>query len=245
MATIVKTKGIVLRTTLFMESSLFASILTERYGKIKVLAKGCRRPKSKLCGTLELFNLNEIIFYRREFKEVYTLSDAVILDDFEKIRQLPGKVNAALVLCEFFEKTMPAEERDEHSFKLLLNFLKELQKTDEFSVKSVVFYYLLNALSIAGVKPHLENCVKCRRPISYNKKKIDFSIDAGGIVCEGDFDDTVIFLSSDTVNTLKKIYSEQCSHIDKNSLDEIEKIIPDYIYYHMNNLVLRSLKHLK
>ncbi len=245
MATIVKTKGIVLKTMLFMESSLFASILTERYGKIKVLAKGCRRPKSKLCGTLELFNLNEVIFYRREFKEVYTLSDAVILDDFEKIRQLPGKVNAALVLCEFFEKTMPAEERDEHSFNLVLKFLKELQRTDESSVKSVVFYYLLNALSTAGVKPHLENCVKCHKPISYNTKKIDFSIDAGGIVCDRDFDDTVIFLSSDTVKALKEIYSKQCGHIDKDPLDEIEKIIPDYIYYHMNNLELRSLKHLK
>ena len=245
MVTIVKTKGIVLKTMLFMESSLFASILTERYGKIKILAKGCRRPKSKLCGTLELFNLDEIIFYRREFKEVYTLSDAVILDDFEKIRQLPGKVNAALVFCEFCDKTMPAEERDEHSFNLLLNFLRELQRTDESSVKSVVFCYLLKALSTAGVKPHLENCVKCHKPISSNTKKLDFSIDAGGIVCDNDFDDTVIFLSSDTVKTLKEIYSEQCSHINRDSLDEIEKIIPDYIYYHMNNLVLRSLKHLK
>jgi len=245
MANIIKTKGIVLKTMLFMESSLFASILTERYGKIKVLAKGCRRPKSKLCGTLELFNLNEIIFYRREFKEVYTLSDAVILDDFEKIRQYPAKVNAALVLCEFFEKSMPAEERDENSFNLLLNFLKELQRADESSMKAVTFSYLLRALTISGVKPHLDNCVKCHRPINYKKEKIDFSIDAGGIVCDKDFDDTVIFLSSATLNTLNRIYSEQGRNIDKNSLNEIEKIIPDYIYYHMNNLVLRSLKYLK
>ncbi len=245
MANIVKTKGLVLKTMLFMESSLFASILTERYGKIKILAKGCRRPKSRLCGTLELFNLNEIIFYKRELKEVYTLSDAVILDDFEKIRQLPGKVNGALVICEFFEKSMPAEERDEHSFNLLLNFLKEIQRIDESSIKAVTLSYLLRALVISGVKPHLDDCVKCRRQINHKKDKIDFSIEAGGIVCEKDFDDTVIFVSSDTVNTLKRIYSEQGRNIEKDSLNEIEKIIPDYLYYHMNNLVLRSLKYLK
>lgn len=245
MANIVKTKGIVLKTMFFMEASLFASILTERYGKIKVLAKGCRRPKSKLCGTLELFNLNEIIFYKRELKEVYTLSDAVILDDFKKIRALPGKVNAALVLCEFLEKSTPAEERDENSFNLLLNFLREIQRTDESSIRAITFSYLLRALAISGVKPHLDNCVKCRRQVNQKKDKFNFSIEAGGIVCDKDFDDTVIFLSSDAITTLKRILSEHGRHLEKNSLNEIEKIIPDYVYSHMNNIVLHSLKYLK
>ncbi len=245
MANIIKTKGIVLKTMPFKESSMLASILTQRFGKIKVLAKGCRRPKSKFCGMLELFNLDEIIFYKREFKEIYTLSDAVILDDFKKIRSNPEKVNAAMVLCEFFERTMPAEERDERSFTLLLHFLKELHKSDELLIKSLTFYYLLRALSGAGVRPHLENCVKCRAPINYSKTKIDFSIGAGGVVCDRDFDDTVIFLSNNTINVLSSVYSEQGARIDKNSLDEIEKFIPDYLYYHLNNLILKTLKHLK
>ena len=66
MANIIKTEGFVLKTMLFKESSLIASIFTKKFGKIKVLAKGVRRPKSKLCGALELFNLDEIIFYKRE-----------------------------------------------------------------------------------------------------------------------------------------------------------------------------------
>ncbi len=245
MAKIAKTKGIVLKTIPFKESSLFASVLTEYYGKIKVLAKGCRRPKSKLCGALEPFNLDEIIFYKRESKEIYTLSDASILNDFEKIRQYPQKVNAALVLCEFFEKGMPAEERDERSFNLLLRFLKELQSTDESSVKAVMYYYLLSVLAIAGVRPHLENCVRCHGDIRYSNKKTDFSVSAGGMVCDKHYDDTVIFLSNETINTLKQIYSEHAMRMDKDSLSEIEKLVPDFIYWHMNNLVLHSLKQLK
>lgn len=245
MANIIKTKGIILKTMPFKESSLFASILTEDYGKIKVLAKGCRRPKSKLCGALEPFNLDEIIFYKRESKEIYTLSDAGILNDFEKIRQYPAKVNAALVLCEFFEKAMPAEEKDERSFNLLIRFLKEIQRAEEPSLKAVTYYYLLSALALAGIRPHLENCVRCHSAIQYRNKKSDFSISAGGIVCDKHYDDTVVFLSNETISALKAIYGEYTRRMSRNALNEIEKIIPDYLYYHMNNLTLHSLKQLR
>jgi DNA repair protein RecO (recombination protein O) len=127
MAHIIKTRGIVLHTRAFRESSLIASLFTKQHGKITVLAKGIRRPKSKLCGTLECFNLDEIIFYKREFKEMYTLSDAEVIERFEKIRTHAEKVAAAMVLCEFYNKTLPAEETDTTSFALLLEFLKSLQ----------------------------------------------------------------------------------------------------------------------
>jgi DNA repair protein RecO (recombination protein O) len=216
---------------LFKESSLIASIFTKKFGKIKVLAKGVRRPKSKLCGALELFNLDEIIFYKRELKELYTLSDAVVIDDFEKVRAHPRKVNAGMVLCEFFEKTLPLEEIDSHAYTLLLNFLKELQDIDKAAIKPLTYYYLLKTLSGAGVRPHFENCVRCHEPIKYDNKNIDF-------------DDTVIFLSNKTVNTLRRIYKDEDIEMCKESISEIETFIPNYLYYHLNNLVLNSLKHL-
>jgi DNA repair protein RecO (recombination protein O) len=244
MAHIIKTRGIVLHTRVFSESSLIASLFTQQHGKITVLAKGIRRPKSKLCGTLERFNYNEIIFYKREFKEMYTLSDAEVIDQFEKIRVHPEKVTAAMVLCEFYNKTLPAEETDTTSFALLLEFLKSLQKTDISVVKSLTFYYLLKALSRAGVRPHLDNCVRCHALIKQDKK-IDFSIAAGGVVCNKHFDDTVIFLSTHTLTILQQIYHDKNIEIHKNSEDEIQELIPNYLYYHLNNLVLHSLKHLK
>jgi len=245
MANIIKTKGIVLNTKPFKESSLIASILTNRCGKIKVLAKGVRRPKSKICGALEPFNLDEIIFYKRESKEIYNLSDAGIIECFEEIRGYPKKVNAAMVLCEFFDKTLPAEEDDDHSFIFLLNFLRKLQDIDESTVRHFVFYYLLKALSGAGVRPHLEDCVRCHKTIKYDNKKIDFSIGAGGVVCDTHFDDTVVFLNNKTINTLEQIYNDKTIQIDSDSFDEIEKFITDYLYYHLNNLTLNSLKYLK
>lgn len=228
----------------FKESSLIASVLTKKFGKVKIIAKGCRRPKSKFCGTLEVFNLAEIIYYKRETKDLYTLSDATITDDFSDIRSSNSKVNAAMVLCEFYDKTLLQEEIDIASYRHLFDFLQELKDIDSHSIKPLTLYSLLIALAGAGFKPHLDNCVRCHNPIDYNSKKIDFSISGGGVVCENDFDDTVVFLSSDTINLLKNIYQNKSIRIDARQFKEIERLVPEYLRYHLNQ-VLNSLKFLK
>ncbi len=243
MANIQKTRAIVLATKPFKESSLFCSLLTQRFGKMKVLAKGVRRPKSRLCGAFEPFTLSEIIFYKRESKEVYNLSNAETIECFEAIRESPQKVNAAQVLCEFFDKTLPTEEPDERTFVFFLSFLQKLEEAPEPSAKKLVLLYLLRALTGAGIRPHLEDCVKCHAAVDLGSKKIDFSIGAGGLVCSQHFDDTVIFLNPETVDTLRAIYSDRSMHLSASVVSEIEKFIPDYLSYHLNNLVLNSFKH--
>lgn len=245
MANIIRCRGFVLKTFPFKESSLIVSVLTNRLGKIKVLAKGVRRPKSRICGAMEPFNLDEIIFHKREFKEIYNCSDAVVIDGFEKIRRDPEKFKAALVLCEFYEKTLPAEEMDKQAFTLLLAFLKKLCGVEAPMIRSLVMSNLLKAFSGAGVMPHLDDCVICHSPVSSNGRKLDFSVAAGGLVCSKHHDDTVTLLNPDTIRTIKGIYANREFPVDSNLLEEIESIIIDYMYVHLGNLNLHSLKYLR
>jgi DNA repair protein RecO len=193
---------------------------------------------------MEPFNFDELIFYKREFKEIYNLSDAVVIDGFEQIRNDPQRVNAALVLCEFYNKTLPAEEPDHKAFSLFMDFMKNLKRVASPVVRSVALTFLFRAFSGAGVMPHLENCVRCHKPIQHNGK-VDFSISGGGIVCDEHYDDTVIFLSTPTIDALKNINATAHPYIEGSSLDEIESFIADYIYVHLNNLRLNALKQLR
>jgi DNA repair protein RecO (recombination protein O) len=244
MANIIKTHGFVLNTIPFKESSMFVSLLTKQNGKVKLIAKGVRRPKSRMCGALERFSLDEIIYYRRESKEVYTLSDAVVIQGFDAIRARPEKVNAALVLCEFFDKTLPPEEPHTHAFLLLQDFLAVLTAAGEQQTKSTTYAFLLRALPDAGVPPRIDSCVRCHAPIRYNNKKVDFSIGAGGVVCERDFDDTVVFMHHDTLNVLDSIYKDRAVVMTDQTVADLARLIPDYLYYHLDGLNLNSLKHL-
>jgi len=245
MTNIIRCRGLILKTTPFKESSLIASVLTDISGKVQLLAKGVRRPKSKICGAMEPFNLDEIIYYKREFKEMYNLSDAIVLDCFEAIRKDPRKVNAALVLCEFYEKTLPAEEMDGHAFSLLLSFLRKLCRAEDAEVRSLVIGNLLKAFSGAGIMPHMSDCVRCHAAVNGSNRKVSFSLASGGVVCSKHHDDTVMLLSKKTISAISSIYSTQRSFIDSDSLEEIENFLADYMYLHLGNLNLNSLKHLK
>jgi DNA repair protein RecO (recombination protein O) len=245
MANIIKCRGFVLKTFPFKESSLIVSVLSNRVGKVKLMVKGVRRPKSRICGAMEPFNLDEIIFYKREFKEMYNLSDAAVLDGFDEIREDPRKVNAALVLCEFYEKTLPAEEVDGHAFSLLLAFLNRLRNAEAAAIRPLVISHLLKAFSGAGVMPHLDDCVRCHGTVGGKNRKVDFSVASGGVVCRRHHDDTVMLLSPQTVRAIKGVYTSGETSINQDSLEEIESILTNYMYVHLGNLNLNSLKHLK
>ncbi|UCC12853.1 MAG: DNA repair protein RecO [candidate division WOR-3 bacterium] len=244
MANIIKTHGFVLNTVPFKESSMFVSLLTKQNGKVKLVAKGVRRPKSRLCGALERFCLDEIIYYRRESKEIYTLSDAVVLQAYDAIRICPQRVNAAHVLCEFFDKTLPPEEPHTHAFSLLNNFLAALTQVHDEQIKSTTYAFLLRALPDAGIHPRIDSCVRCHVPITYNNKRVDFSIGAGGVVCERDFDDTVVFMHHDTLDVLDGIYKNRSVVMTDQTVADLARLLPDYLYYHLDGLSLNSLKHL-
>jgi DNA repair protein RecO (recombination protein O) len=245
MANIIKCRGFVLNTMPFKESSLIASVLTNKAGKVKLLAKGIRRPKSKICGAMEPFSFDEIIFYKREFKDIYTLSDAVVIDSFPEIRSDPYKVSGAMVLCEFYDKTLPMEETDTAVFSDFLRFLNALRKSGSQTVRELVIRHLIKAFSSSGVMPHLGDCVRCHGPVGGRNGKIDFSIAAGGTVCSKHHDDTVLLLSHQMVDVLRNSSQLQHSQIDNNAIIELENLVSDYMYVHLNNLRLHSLRHFK
>ncbi len=244
MTKIIKTRGIILNTRNFKESSLFASVLTHNHGRIQILAKGCRRPRSKLCGTMERLNFNEIIFYKREEKDTYNLSDAVIIDDFYKLRMDPRRVNASLVMSEFFDKTLALEQSDERSFALMLSFLKKIQNINDSNLRLCVYITLLQAIVIAGIRPHLEDCVRCKAAINLDQPKIDFSTLGGGLVCHRDHDETVISLKSSTVRNMHLLFRQKKYAFGPEVCDEFRNLIPEYLFHHFDRLTLHTLKYL-
>ena len=72
--TIVKTRGIVLRSRRMGETSRMATLYTEDFGKLTVTAKGARRIKSKFGSALELMAEVQAVCYIRDTRNLQTLS---------------------------------------------------------------------------------------------------------------------------------------------------------------------------
>jgi DNA repair protein RecO (recombination protein O) len=68
----VVTTGIVLARTDYGEADRIITLLTPDHGKLRLMAKGVRRIKSKLAGGIELFSVSEITFIPGR-REIHTL----------------------------------------------------------------------------------------------------------------------------------------------------------------------------
>ena len=103
------TTAILLRKTRFSDTSLIVTWFTKDLGKIKTIAKGALRPKSRFAGTLDLFFDCEISIARSAKSELHTLREAVLNDPREGLRRDYRNVALASYFVELIELTTEPE----------------------------------------------------------------------------------------------------------------------------------------
>jgi len=174
-----KNEAIVLNRRDFRETSLIVDFYTRDFGKISGLLKGIRTDPSKFASTLEIFSFNDIIFYEHKSSSLHLVSSSDLRDNFSPIRQSISKVGQGSLMVELVSALMPAEDKNEAIFDLLLESLKELETTSNPDKVSTIFKIKLLVLS--GFKPHFDSCVLCGDRILGQSK---FSLVLGGLLCQ-------------------------------------------------------------
>jgi DNA repair protein RecO (recombination protein O) len=137
---IVKTEAIVLRTVDFQESSLIATLFTRSHGKIAVIAKGARRPKSKLAAFLFPGQIVEVLFYFKPTRDVQTLSDISYISKLDQLRVNVEKMALTVTTLELVSQLIHANETNEPLFKFLSSLLPWLNDSD--NVSRIIFPYI-------------------------------------------------------------------------------------------------------
>lgn len=244
-----KTEGIVVRKIRWHETSNIVTSYTKDFGKIKLLAKGVFRPKSKLTGSLELFSLVAFVFYKREKTELYTLGSADLLTSFSGISEDIKRYAIASAGMELLDRLITGEESNPRIFKLSVKFLAEVESADEKDLEPLLWAYALKLSVYLGYGPKIDKCVVCGK--RYTSGFFLFSLERGGIVCDrcAQKDALYLRLSKESLNWLKKIQNHDFPgnfKISLKSLKEIRSFILDFLSYHTGRGgELKSLEFLK
>jgi DNA repair protein RecO (recombination protein O) len=175
-----RTHAIVLRTRKVRESSKIVVFFTNKCGKISAIAKGSLKPKSKFGSSLELFTRCSIIFYRKENRELHTLSHSETLESYQGIKDDVFKLAYASVAAEMVERLMPVEEPNEAVFGLLASVLKEISLAERSQLEVILSSYELKVLYLVGYGPELARCVRCSKPV---EEGASFGLLSGGVLC--------------------------------------------------------------
>lgn len=242
---ILKTEGIVLKTFDLRETSRIAVFFTKNHGKVSGVLKGIRKDPRKFGSSVDRFTVNDIVYYQYRNSDLHLISHCDLKSYFYPIRQDLKKSLAASYMLELVHMIMPQEEKNEKVYHLALDFLESLQNAP--STGPLVHFFQIKILSLSGFKPHLDSCLKCKRPIAQEAR---FSAKEGGLVCP-DCSTTDIALENISPGAVSSIiYAERhdwplCLRLKltESVQKELKYVLNNFLVYHLGRKV-KSAKYL-
>ena len=171
-------EGIVLRTQKLGEADRIVSILTREHGRVRAVAKGVRRTKSKFGSRLEPFGHVDVQLYVGRSLDVVTQVETLTAFGSPLAQDYP-RYTAGTAMLETAER-LTAEEREPavQQYLLLVGGLRALvEGTHEPGL--VLDAYLLRSLSVAGYAPSFDACARCGIEGPHRA----FTVQGGGAVC--------------------------------------------------------------
>jgi len=165
---IYKTRGIILRSNFFSETSKNISLLSENFGKIQLLAKGALRPKSPFAGQLEIFCYGNFIYQKNQKNDTNTLLECDIISFFRNLREDYNKFFYTNYIIETIAAIVQFTEESKKIFRLVLNILQNLNISPKEEMDTLLRFFEVKLLYFLGFLPSFNYCDNCNAPFTGN-----------------------------------------------------------------------------
>jgi len=158
-----ESEAIILQSYPMGEGDRLVSFLSRGAGRMRGVAKGARRPKSRFGSTLERLSHVRIWYFERETRDLVRITQSELIESFlDVFREYESGVALAF-LSEISEAVLPEHEALDAPFRLLLLAARAIKKSGKAAVP--LAYFCLWTLKLAGWMPPLDSCVVCGREI--------------------------------------------------------------------------------
>jgi len=176
-----QTRAIVIKKTKLGEADRILTLYTPDLGKIQAVAKGVRRPKSKMAGHLELLTHSQVSLARGRNLDIITGSQTI--DSFLPLKTDLWLASCGLYVIELVNQFTADQAEDEALFGLLLETLSNLchDPSTGSGQGLLLRYFEIKLMDMAGFRPQLRECVSCRQPLAPEVNF--FSAASGGMLC--------------------------------------------------------------
>lgn len=152
---IIRTEAVVLRSLDYGETSQIVTLFTREKGKLGVMAKGARRPKSSFGATLQPMAYTQVVFYYKPTRTLQTLSESSHVESFHRLRRDLTSITVGLRIVELVDALMQEEDPQSDAFALLVRVLRRLNAKPP-RVTNLWPYVQLQLARVLGVAPAVE-----------------------------------------------------------------------------------------
>ncbi|MCX7908324.1 MAG: DNA repair protein RecO [Ignavibacteria bacterium] len=232
---IVSTRGIVLRTFNYRETSKIVEIFTENDGIVSLIAKGIRK-QPKLIGILEPMNFIFVSYYKKKALQLHLLSKMETISSFHSLTKSFEKLTVGLAILDIVRQTQPTENPNLYLFHLTLSCLENL-KSKDINPIVILVYFILKLTFDLGI----DLAEKLIPLLNKNFIFIGFNNTNGEVEI---LNEKKLFpkIDKDTVEQIVKISKEELNNIKNDFLKSFKLIdfinfVEHYLSYYLSKTI--------
>ncbi len=175
-----ESEAIVLRTYPLGEGDRLVSFLSRSFGRLRGVAAGARRPKSRFGSTLEPLSYIRIWFFERETRDLVRVNQCELIESFMETQSDYSCSLALAQVSEITEAVLPEREASDAAFRLALVTARAVKATRK--PEWPLAYFILWTVKLAGWLPELDRCARCGGGLEGDKAYA--SVVRHGLACE-------------------------------------------------------------
>jgi len=225
-------EALVLRNWDYGESDRIVSLFCRNFGKVRVIAKGAKKMKSRFLGRLEPFQTVKVSYFGKEQSHLFMLSSIELTGSNLNFISNLDKYSRACYLVEMAETGLKDGDPNRLAFDTVVRTLRWISENENSrGYEWITRFFDVRFLSALGYRPTLDSCVTCAKKFELNSKAY-FNPEGGGLSCErcSKKAEFVIPISLGSAKFLEKILSggfDMAARLKPSPvmIDEIEKSI--------------------
>ena len=172
-----QTEVIIIKKIKLGEADRILTLYTPHLGKIQAVAKGVRRPRSKMAGHLELLTHSLVSLARG--RNIDTITGSQTINSFLPLKSDLKLTSYGLYATELVNQFTAENIENYPLFQLLLETMHRLCQGGDNEL--VLRYFELHLLNDVGYRPQFQRCVSCHSILSSAINS--FCPGAGGMLC--------------------------------------------------------------
>jgi DNA repair protein RecO (recombination protein O) len=238
--------GIVLRTQKLGEADRIITVLGRTTGRVRAVAKGVRRTKSRFGARLEPFTHVDLMLHPGRSLDVITQAE-VIRPYGDPLAGDYPRYTAGVAMLETAERFTPVEKEPAlRQLLLLIGGLRALVE-QEHDPRLILDAFLLRSLAVAGYAPVLEECARCGAPGNGGTRLPAFAVAAGGMVCASCRPPGAASPAAGTLALMLALLTgdwENADGSERRHQVECSGLVAAYLQWHLEHSI-RSLRHVE
>ena len=233
MSEILKTEAIVLSKMDYGDTSNILSLYTKESGKLSVIIKGARSPKSKSGHIADPLNYVQIVIYKKDTRDIQILSSIDLVSHFPHLKEDIDKLKYSFAIIELVKKLTPEHETNLRLFNGLSRILLLIDSSKE-KPKILFGRFFLFFLKEIGYEVQLGKCASCQES-NLSEENLGYNFDLG-ILCSNcsNKNRTDFKLSQELFNYLLCLKRNESADIfSEFTLDKAIIFMERYLKFHI------------